>query len=54
MPQGEDHAPTTVGEEESAARMAGWDPRFGPAPFAHGLPVAPIETSDTAPEVAPW
>lgn len=54
MPQGEENAPTTVGEEESAARMAGWDPRFGPAPFEHGLPVEPLEVSDTAPPVTQW
>lgn len=51
MPQGADHAPTTPVEQDAADHGAGWDIRFGPAPFEHGLPVEGIETSDTAPEV---
>lgn len=54
MPQGDENAPRTVGEAESAARLAGWDSRFGPAPFDHGLPVEGLEVSDTAPPVTQW
>jgi hypothetical protein len=55
MPQGEDHAPKTVGEAESAARLAGWDAeRFGPAPFDHGQPVEGLEYAATAPTVTQW
>jgi len=55
MAQGDEHAPTTVGEAESAARMAGWDVgRYGPAPFEHGLPVDPLEVTATAPPVTQW
>lgn len=49
MPQGADHAPTSPEEQETADRLAGWDPRFGPAPFDHGLPVEPLDTRSTPP-----
>lgn len=50
MPQGEDHAPTTPEEQLEADRLAGWDTtRYGPAPFEHGLPVDPLDISDTPP-----
>lgn len=51
MPQGEENAPTNPEEQAEADRLAGWDTRFGPAPFEHGLPVEGLEVSDTAPEV---
>lgn len=49
MPQGEENAPTTPEEQNEADRLAGWDTRFGPAPFEHGLPVDAIETTDVEP-----
>lgn len=51
MPQGEEHAPTTAEEQDRADRSAGWDLRFGPAPFEHGLPVEALEVRDTPPAV---
>lgn len=49
MPQGPEHAPKTDEEVVEAARLAGWDPNDGPAPYAHGLPVDGLETSTSPP-----
>lgn len=54
MPQGEENAPRNAAEQEEADHAAGWDTRWGPAPLEHGLPVAPLEVSETAPEVTEW
>lgn len=49
MPQGEENAPKTAEEQAQADFLAGWDGRFGPAPFEHGLPVDALETTTTEP-----
>ncbi len=49
MPQGEENAPTSPEGQELADYAAGWDSRFGPAPFEHGLPVEPLEVRMTEP-----
>lgn len=55
MPQGEEHAPRSAAEQQEADRAAGWDvERHGAAPFEHGLPVAGLEATDTAPAVTEW
>lgn len=55
MPQGPEHAPQSLADQDLADRLAGWDvDRYGPAPNEHGLPVDGLEVRDTPPPVTSW
>lgn len=54
MPQGEENAPLSAEDQQRADQGAGWDTAWGPAPFEHGLPVAPLEVAEAPPVVTEW